>query len=338
MARVRRRPDVAAGPRGDPVVLSFTADSGRELAELAGEALAKRRGNALRPRWRPVHTTGVFVTGSFKAAGVALPHAPAFLRNTSHVAATARFSSCDPRLPANDRRHGPRGLAVRLQLDDGATTDLVAMSTDRFMVSTRGAFVSVARAMRCRVPMRWIRVAWLTTVRQVRAPVTFALAFPPRSYGRLDYYTINTFVWSTDKGEQPVRYRWRPVDGPLAPRPWTRFFKSRRYLDHELAKRLENGSILFSLEVQQPKLEEDVTRARLLDVAKPLPRKIRWTHVAELQLEQIVSGTDATELERMVFSPTHLATGVDVYPDDEIMAARAAAYPASHVARAGGAP
>jgi catalase len=334
IARVGRSSDGATGPRADPVTLSFTGDSGRELATLAGEGVAKRRGNALRPGWRPVHTTGVFVTGCFLVTGDALMHAPAHLRPGPAIAAMARFSSCDPRLPANDRRHGPRGLAVRLSLPDGATTDLVAMSTDRFLVSTRGAFIAASRAMRCHFPLRWIRIGWLTALRQVRAPVTFALAFPPRSYARLDYHTINTFVW-TAGGAQPVRHRWRPDDDPLRLWPWTRLFKHRRYLDRELAARLERGAVRFWLEVQLP---HDVSAARLADVAKPLPRCIPWTRVGQLRLDRMVTGEEAGALDRLVFSPTHLVDGVELYPGDEIMAARAAAYPASHIARVGASP
>ena len=240
MAPAKNGSHLADAPGAD--MLSFTADDGRTLATLAGEALAKRRGNALRPGFRPVHTTGVFLSGSFTTnpQGNPLPSAPAHLTpGAAPVTVTARFSSCDPRLPANDRRHGPRGLAVRLHLSNGETTDLVAMSTDRFLVSTRATFISVSRAMSARFLMRWIRMGWLTAVRQVRAPVTFAVAFPPRSYCTRDYHTVNTFVWSTPAHRQPVRYRWRPVCGPGWLLPWTRLFENRRYLDRELASRLK---------------------------------------------------------------------------------------------------
>jgi catalase len=221
---------------------------------------------------------------------------------------------------------------VRLDLPGGATTDLVAMSTDRFLVSTRSAFVAVSRAMRCRAPLRWVRMAWLTALRQVRAPVTFVLAFPPRSYARRHYYTINTFVWSTG-GSQPVRYRWRPAEGPLRLWPWTRLFKHRRYLDRDLGSRMQRGPVVFALEVQRP--SHDISAARLADAAKPLPRRCPWTSVGELRLDRVVTGAEADELDRMVFNPTHLVDGVELYPGDEIMAARAAAYSASHVVRAG---
>jgi catalase len=177
-------------------------------------------------------------------------------------------------------------------------------------------------------------MGWLTAARQVRAPVTFALAFPPRRYGRLSYYTVNTFVWSKAGAEpQPVRYRWWPVKGRLRLLPWTRLFKNRHYLERELMSSVNRDGIRFRLEVQCPASRE-ATPAQLADPAKPL-RRIEWTPVGTLHLDRIVTGAEAAELDLLVFNPTHLVEGVETYPGDEIMAARAAAYPASHVARAG---
>ena len=182
--------------------------------------------------------------------------------------------------------------------------------------------------------MRWIRMGWLTAVRQVRAPVTFALAFAPRSYCTRDYHTVNTFVWSTPAIRQPVRYRWRPVGGPGWLLPWTRLFKNRRYLDCELARRLQNQrAVEFRLEVQRP--GPDVSPKRLANAARALPRNVEWTPLGTLRLDRIIDGPEAIELYRLVFSPTHLVPGVETYPGDELMATRMAAYSASHVAAYG---
>ena len=130
MARVRHRSDVAVPPREDPITLSFTADSGKELAALAGEALARRRGNALRPGWRPVHTSGVFVSGSFTAIGGAGPLAPTYLTPglTSQLAVTARFSQLRPTPPGErsaSRSPWPGGApAPARRCDDGSRCDV----------------------------------------------------------------------------------------------------------------------------------------------------------------------------------------------------------------------
>ena len=116
--------------------------------------------------------------------------------------------------------------------------------------------------------------------------------------------------------------------------PWTRLLKDRRYLERELAARMQ-GEKVRVLAARYSCPERHVSEARLADAAKPLPRRSSGHRVGELHLDRIVTGAEATELERLVFSPTHLVDGVDVYPGDEIMAARAAAYSASHLARAG---
>ena len=83
----------------------------------------------------------------------------------------------------------------------------------------------------------------------------------------------------------------------------------------------------------------DHSPAELADAAKPLEEKSKWTRVGKLHLDRIESGAP----RRPEFSNgwcsarPHLVEGVDVYPGDEIMAARATGeYPASHVARAEG--
>ena len=122
MARIRSHGEEAEAQNAGSTALAFTADDGRLLAVLAGEGQARRRGNALRPGWRPVHTHGVLATGTFSATGEAGPSAPAHLRPGHEVTAVARFSSCQARLDGDDRRHGPRGLAVRFTLDTGVST------------------------------------------------------------------------------------------------------------------------------------------------------------------------------------------------------------------------
>jgi len=316
--------------------LAFTADSGPHLAELAGEGLAKRRGDALRRHWlRPVHTRGVMVKGTFEALGNAGSGAPPYLEAGRLLPVVARFSSCSADVDIDDRHVVPRGLAVRFYLPDDRTTDLVSMSTDCFPASTLSAFVSVSHAMSCRQPWRLMRLVFLGTLHQARSPLTFMTAFSPVSYARCDYYPVHTFVWS-QAGHQPVRYRWRASAGRKRPKPWTRLFKSRDYLVRELQRRMDkNMGVDFVLEVQRP---VGVKPARLRDIGRPLPRRIRWSRVGQLRLDRLVSGDEAELLGKIVFSPAHLVAGVEPYPGDEIFVARSGAYPASHVYRSGGSP
>jgi hypothetical protein len=56
-------------------------------------------------------------------------------------------------------------------------------------------------------------------------------------------------------------------------------------------------------------------------------------------LEKVVDDPDTLRRrDRILFSPAHLIEGVGPFPGDEIMAVRTAAYPASHVVRAGCGP
>ena len=335
MARIRFEPDQRESLQqvGLETTLSFTADDGLHLAALAGEALARKRGGALRLGYRPVHTCGVFVRGTFVPSGGAGQGAPAHLQGTTPSRVLARFSNCDAREAVDDRRLAPRGLAVRFELVDGRTTDLLAMSTNCFPASTYAGFVAVSHALSSGLLQRGPRVLFVKAMRQLRSLRKFVTAFSPRSYAYCDFYAIHTFVWTNAAG-QPVRYRWRAVARRKRMWPWTRHFARHNYLVEDLARRLGPG-VEFDLQVQLPRR---VSPARLRDVGRPLPRGVPWRTVGRVSLDTPVPADEAETLDRIVFSPAHLIAGVEPYPGDEIFAARVAAYPASHVYRCGGSP
>lgn len=320
---------MAAGPLEE--ALTFTADDGLTLARLAGEAQAKRRGGALRPGLRPVHTCGVTVTGTYRPLDAGERTPPA-LRTPARV--TARFSSCDADARPDDRRWGPRGLAVRFEADGEAPWDLVAMSTDRFPVATLSAFQSVAAALSSPLPVRLPRLVLLSALRQFRSPIRFLCTFAPVSYAHLDYQPIHTFLWEVDG--RPVRYRWKAVAGRRRTRPWMRLTRGADYLRRDLAARLtDGGGVSFELQVQRP---AGLPAARLRDVGRPLPGSVPWAPVGTLHLDAGLTGEAQAAADRFLYSPAHLPPGVAPYPGDEIFAARTAAYPASHVYREGCTP
>ena len=335
MARLRRATgELAQDELSRQVTRSFTADDGRYLAALAGEALAGRRGHALRPGWRPVHTRGVLVEGQFTSLGNAGPHAPDHLAAPQVLDVWGRFSSCRADLEVDDRKKAPRGLAVRIWLPDGRSTDLLGMSVDRFPAASLDAFVSVSHALSSPLLRRTAKVAFLKVMRQFRGLLVNLTAFAPSSYGRCDYYAIHTFRWVKD-GEQKVRYRWRADEGRERPLPWRSWRRPADYLQRRLVRRLneEDRPLKFGLEIQRPR---DVPDSRLVDVGRPLPRNVEWVRVGILELHHVVDDPATMKArDGILFSPTHLIEGIEPLQGDEIMTARAAAYPASHVARSG---
>lgn len=312
---------------------SFTADDGRYLARLAGAGLSHDRNFVLRRGYRPVHTRGVLVEGRFTSNGAAGSFAPDHLADRQVHRVWGRFSSCSADLEIDDRRLAPRGLAVRMWMADGRSTDLVAMSLDRFPANSRDAFVSISNALTAPLPVRAARVLFLAALRQFHGLWATTTAFAPSSYSRCDYYCIHTFVWRRGHEEQPVRYRWKAEDGRERILPWRGWGRRSDYLRTRLIRRLhdEHRAIRFDLQIQAPR---DVPRSRLADVGRPLPRRVKWQSVGRLELERVVDDPDE-EMSRdgILFSPLHLIEGIDVLPEDEIITARAAAYPASHVAR-----
>jgi catalase len=333
MARLKRATGgLAQDELSRQVTRSFTADDGRYLAALAGEALAGRRGHALRPGWRPVHTRGVLVEGKFTSLGNAGPHAPEHLATDQVLDIWGRLSSCRAALEVDDRKRAPRGLAVRFWLPDGRSTDLLAMSVDRFPATSLDGFVSVSHALSSPLVQRGARVLFLKAMRQFRGLFVNMTAFAPSSYGRCDYYAIHTFLWGKE-GEQPVRYRWRAEEGRERPLPWRSWRQPADYLQQRLTQRVKKGPVRFGLEIQRP--SRDFPRSRLVDIGRPLPRNIEWVRVGTLELQKVTDPETMKARDGILFSPSHLIEGIEPLPGDEIMTARAAAYPASHVARSG---
>ena len=189
----------------------------------------------------------------------------------------------------------------------------------------------------------------------------------PESYVDQTYHGVHTFWWhrSLDSGGQerrPVRYRWEPMR-PTTSIGWRVLAALERALvaTWGLVRKLLYlifGPGLENLPIiGEPKpgneLEADLARKlhgdsvaryelvlvhgggladwRLNDALRPFPRRADTDIVGVLTIEDFVE-PDTPEyerLDRLMFSPAHLRPGITP-SDDEIFAARVAAYPVSH--------
>jgi catalase len=95
---------------------------------------------------RALHAKGTLCRGSFTATPAAAQLTIAAHMRGATIPATVRFSngSGDPGHP--DWAPEPRGLAIKLYLHDGSRTDIVAVSSPRFPVSTPDAFIELVLA------------------------------------------------------------------------------------------------------------------------------------------------------------------------------------------------
>ncbi len=165
------------------------------------------------------------------------------------VPATFRFSngSGDPSHP--DSAQDPRGMAIKMYLPDDSRTDIVAVSTPLFPVSTPDEFVALLRAQ----ATPWRLPLFLATHPGVlrRLPAMAPSLRPPESYAAIPYHGLHAFKWiDSSGGERHVRYTLLPEApgrrlGALEARK-----RDRDYLQQEIRERVERGPIHFTLEVQ----------------------------------------------------------------------------------------
>src|SRR4051812_37164692 len=102
------------------------------------------------PGRRAAHAKGTLLAGTFTATPAArrLTRA-AHLQDATPRRATVRFSNGGGNPDAPDHAREGRGMALKVYLEDGTTTDIVALSLPCFFVRTPEDFVAFTRA---RVP------------------------------------------------------------------------------------------------------------------------------------------------------------------------------------------
>lgn len=147
---------------------------------------------------RAVHAKGVLCAGTFTATpqGRSLTKAPHMQGDP--VRAHVRFSNAsgDPKKPDGSREG--RGMAVKLYLDGGGTTDIVSVTVPVFAVRNPEDFLEITRT---RLPDPATgkpddeKIAkFLEAHPESMATIYAAMsAQPPASYGQLTYHAVHAF-------------------------------------------------------------------------------------------------------------------------------------------------
>src|SRR3954463_10546622 len=165
------------------------------------------------PGHRDAHAKGVVLAGTFTPSGEARR-----LTRAAHLAeptrVTVRFSNGGAKPDSNDAEIGDgRGMATKFYLDDGSTTDIVALSLPVFFVRTPEEFLefTLARAESFEKVGEFIgsHPATAQAVQQI-APILV----PPRSYATVVYNSIHAFRLVNGEGDGHwIRWRWLPEAG-----------------------------------------------------------------------------------------------------------------------------
>jgi catalase len=265
--------------------------------------------------FRALHAKGTLCKGTFTASPEAASLTRAAHMQGDEIPTTVRFSngSGNPNHP--DYLPDPRGLAVKCYLPDGSRTDIVAVSSPRFLTRTPEGFIEFvqAQAKPWKLPQFFTRHPEALRVLPVAAPSLR----PPTSYAAIPYYGLHAFKWiAADGAERYVRYIWRPLQGGGKRR------RDPDYLQTELRERLQSAPIQFALELQVATPGDPVD-----DPTAGWPKSRRRVNAGTLEVTGLETERE-TGGDVLVFDPTRVTDGIEL-SDDPVLRFRHSAYSAS---------
>src|SRR3989442_6965717 len=171
------------------------------------------------PGYRIAHAKGIVVTGTFAPSrgATSLSRAPHLVTASTPVIARYSNGSGVPDVADNSPHPVPRGFALRFQLPNAASTDIVANSHNGFVVGTGedfAAFLDAALATKPDSKHPSPIEAFLGTHPAAMKFVTDP-ARVPVSFATEVYYGNDAFIFvNAHNVKQPGRYRLCPSRSP----------------------------------------------------------------------------------------------------------------------------
>jgi catalase len=313
--------------------MSGTATPGTVIAQLV-ETMGALAGS--HPGFRPVHAKGIVCAGTFRGAPEARRVCRAPHLQGQAVPTVIRFSNESGNPDVHDGLANSRALAVKFQLPDGQSADVLANSIEGFPVRTPEDLLVFLRAQLpdsvTGQPVPDALPRFLDSHPATRAFLERLMQKPvPASYGQASYHAEHAFLFTAADGMRRFgRYHWRPEAAEAYLSPDEASKRSANFLREELESRLQDGPVVFRLLVQLAE-ESDPTD----DVTALWPTDRPFVELGRLEVTGI-SPTGAADERRLVFDPTNLADGIALSADP-ILLVRSAAYSLSYDHRSKGA-
>jgi catalase len=274
--------------------------------------------------YRALHAKGFLYQGQFTATPEAAGLSRAAHLDGHSVPALIRFSNGSGEPEAADSRPTVRGMAVKLTLPDGSTTDISSQTARLFVANSPDGFVDFVRAAKPS-PAAGYRFARFAA----RNPEVFrglrqnaVAAKIPAGYSTVEYHALHAFKFlDAAGGSRFVRYHWIPADGEEFVSLLSARSKSRDFLTEEFESRLARGPVRFTLQAQIAGPDDSS-----VDPSAP------WASDERVDLGTLdITGIE-TERERdgeiIVFDPMNLTDGIEP-SDDPVLHFRSKAYSVS---------
>lgn len=283
---------------------------------------------------RAVHAKGTLCAGAFTATPAAGELSAAPHLQGDPLRAHIRFSNGTGDPNARDGAADGRGMAVKLYLPDGETTDMVMVSRRQFFVRTPEDFLAFMRARKPDPQTGEPDMAklgeFLGAHPEAGPAVAEQLAVkPPVSYATLEYNSLHAFrLVDADGNGHWVRLRWTPDAGAATHSDADAEALGPDYLQEEILSRLDGGPVTFTLSAA---LAEDGDP--LDDPTAAWPEERRRVDLATLTVTESASDRE-TGGDVLVFDPTRVPAGIEL-SEDPILHARPHAYAESVFRRSG---
>jgi len=265
------------------------------------------------PGFRPAHAKGLMCSGVFTPSAEAAKLTRAPHANRASTPVTVRYSDSTglPNIPDNDpARSGPRGIAVRLHLDDHLHTDIIAHSYDGFPVRTGEEFLEFLRAAAAfgagrPEAMGAFLAAHPNAKRFVEAPKPI-----PTSFAREAFFAGTAFKFTNSSGvSRHGRFRVRPNAGTEYLSNEAAAAKAPNFLFDELGARLAREAVKLGIFVQIAEPDDDIA-----DASTTWPASRTEIPFGTVTLTARVDD-QAPERRKIIFDPLPRVDGIDASGD-----------------------
>jgi catalase len=290
------------------------------------------------PGFRGAHAFGRIYAGTFTATPAAKMLSRAAHFQGTPVQVTARLSGA-----SGDPKQKPTNIvamATKFYLPDGTFTDLIAITLPAFFARTPEEFLEFTEAK-----TKANALDPKTGKPDLSGLKAFAVAHPNAakvlqllnsqpglvSFAQVSYRPLHTFYFVNEAGVgRWARYHWEPEAG-VAGQPVEALEKlPHDYLYEEFEGRLHAGPVAFRLELQLAQDGDPVD-----DPSTMWPNDRERVVVGRMELFRPITEAELGD-PVMLHDPTAVTDGIEVSPDDQIIAVRRGAYLVSVAERTGG--
>jgi len=284
--------------------------------------------------FRAAHALGRIYAGTFTATAVAKTLSRAAHFQGTPISVTARLSgaSGDPGKPPLNIV----AMATKFYLPDGTMTDLIAITLPAFFARTPEEFLEFAQAKTPEPKTGQPDLAKLEAFMAGHPNAAKALMLLKDqpglvSFAQVSYRPLHSYLFvNADGVARWARYHWEPEAG-VAGQPLEELAKqSHDYLYEEFEKRLQVAPVAFRLELELAQDGDPVD-----DPSAMWPSDRERVVVGRLELVRRITEAEIGD-PVMMHDPTAVTDGIEISPDDQIIAVRRGAYLVSVAERTGG--